>query len=81
MLRGANTVLYQHRAAPVWRETTWSSAPHGAGRQEAAALPPLHPHISPGSLQAPWKRGAAGLSLPAFCPKKCRKKGFPHSKC
>lgn len=52
-----------------------------AGRREAAALPPLHPHGSPRSLWPPWRRGAAGLSLPAFCLKKWRKKGFSHSEC
>lgn len=48
------------------------------GRQKAAAFPPLHPDISPGSLQPLWKRSTAGFSLPASCPKKCRKKvSFP----
>lgn len=48
------------------------------GRQKAAAFPPLHPDISPGSLQPPWKRSTAGFSLPASYPKKRRKKvSFP----
>lgn len=74
MLQGA-TVLYQHRPACVWWETAWSSAPRGAGRQEAAALPPLHPDISPGFLQPPWKRRCRAL-LVSFLSQEAQEERF-----
>lgn len=74
MLQGA-TVLYQHRPAWVWWETAQSSAPRGAGRQEAAALPPLHPDISPGFLQSPWKRCCRAL-LVSFLSQEAQEEMF-----
>lgn len=48
------------------------------GQAGGCCFPSLHPDISPGSLQPLWKRSTAGFSLPASCPKKCKKKvSFP----
>lgn len=70
----SNSVLYQHCPAWVWLETARSSAPYGAGR----GLPPSSPRTLPSPLDSSSLLGsdAAALSLPAFCPKKCRMKGF-----
>lgn len=81
MLQGATLSSISTILPESGEKEALSPGPTGAGRQTAAALPPLHPETSPGSPQPPWKRGTAGLSLPAFCPKKCRKKDFSHSKC
>lgn len=70
-LSSTSTVLPRSDERELRTQPLW-------GRQEAAAFPPPHPDISPGSLQPLWKRSTADFSLPASHPKKCRKKvSFP----